>query len=90
VHWTSPVPASAAAKFGHPDDYRWEGVLVGAVGGGVLGALFGYGFCEEQGQPGDPCLLSGVWLGLAGAAAAGVVGGLIGGLIPKAPHDSAP
>jgi hypothetical protein len=71
-HWESVVPERAALVFGHPDDYRWEGLLVGGVG---LGLFAVFQLNDVRWFP---------W----GAFAGGVVGGLIGGLIPKAPADS--
>ena len=67
------LPQRGAVVFGHPADYRWEGLLVGGIGFGLLVAFY---FDQPLAFP-------------YGALAGGVVGGLIGGMIPKAPADSA-
>jgi hypothetical protein len=76
--------AAPTLAFGHPDDYRWEGVLVGSIAVGLLGAILGNGLCHfDRPDPPGGCVVP-TFLGLlfGGATGAGV-GGLLGGLIPK-------
>ena len=82
--FVQPATVNSAAVFGHPDDYRWEGLLIGGASVGVLGAVVVLAFC------GDPDAGSGARCGLQplvgllfGATIGGVTGGLLGGLIPK-------
>ena len=80
----SAAPSVAVVAFGHPDDYRWEGALVGGIGLGLFSSWFAVGWCTyENPSPGWDCIAGG-FLGLivGGAIGAGV-GGLVGGLIPK-------
>ncbi len=77
-------PRAAAVAFGHPDDHRWEGALVGGIGLGLFASWFAVGWCAyEDSSPGWNCMAGG-FLGLivGGAIGAGV-GGLVGGLFPK-------
>lgn len=85
-----PVVASrsstdaALARFGHPDDHRWEGALVGAIAVGVLGAIVGYGMCHfDNPDPPGGCVLPTFFGLVIGVASGGGAGGLVGGLIPK-------
>jgi hypothetical protein len=67
--------------FGHPDDYRWEGMIVGAVVLGVATAYFANALCGIA----DESDCTSVVLGslLLGGFGGGILGGLLGGLIPK-------
>ena len=83
--WAPPAPFAAATPvaFGHPDDYRWEGVLIGGVALGILGGAYGAGMCSYDNAAAVECfgIVAGTTLmaGLTGA----IAGGLLGGLIPK-------
>jgi len=68
----------AALSDGAPD-YRWEGLAIGAVAVGALGAIALSETCEGSGG----CVGSTIGGALIGALVGGVTGGLIGGLIPK-------
>ena len=85
----SSTPATTARLFPEAPDYRWEGLVVGGVLVGALGAVLGDGFCGyDEIQPTHSC----VWPTLEGfaigAVVGGVTGGLLGSLMPKAPPDS--
>ena len=83
--WGAEPATKTVAVFGHPDDYRWEGVLAGGIAGGVGGAVLAVGMCTGfEPDPSVGCILGGGVLGLVlGGVIGGGVGGLIGGLIPK-------
>ena len=77
---------AAVAAFGHPDDYRWEGALAGAIGLGLLGGVFAAGFCGygDGGAPSGGCVLQAVSGLLVGATVGVTVGGIVGSNIKKA------
>jgi hypothetical protein len=83
---TAPAPwATERSKIRmHPDDYRWEGVIAGGIGGAVFGTVVGIGMCGfDSNRPTVECVPAG-FLGLTiGAVLGGGLGGLVGGLIPK-------
>lgn len=83
--WSSEPTTRTVAVFGHPDDYRWEGVLVGGVAGGVSLAFVGANMCSfDSPDPTVGCIVGSAMLGLVlGGVVGGGLGGLIGGLIPK-------
>jgi len=78
-------PSAAAVAFGHPDDYRWEGLLVGGIGLGLFGTYLAVGLCcdPDSGGEGVNTVLAGLGGFLVGGFLGGVTGGLLGGLIPK-------
>ena len=82
--WSAEPATRTVAVFGHPDDYRWEGMIVGGIGGGVLGFWFAHQLCgiDDSGDPRN-CVLTGLLGFLLVGATGSVAGGLIGGLIPK-------
>jgi hypothetical protein len=82
VHQHTPLPST----FGHPDDYRLEGLIAGAVLIGGLFTVLVVGFCGQSDScdSGDAILVS-----LGTIALGGFTGALIGGAIPKAPSASA-
>jgi len=87
--WLQPPAAAGAAvvKFGHPDDYRWEGALVGGIGFGVFGVMLANSLCGyDETTPRHSCFLRAVEGLLVGGTVGVAGGGLIGGLIPKAKH----
>lgn len=69
-------------------DHRWEGFAIGAVVLGAAGAIAGSQLCHLSDSANQHCVRTSVGLGLLGAFAGGITGGLIGGSIPKAPSDS--
>ena len=80
-----PTAAPAALAFGHPADYRWEGLLIGAIGLGAFGAYVGNEFCSfSENRASNNCMLPTLEGLLLGAIVGGVTGGLIGGLFPRA------
>jgi uncharacterized membrane protein YeaQ/YmgE (transglycosylase-associated protein family) len=72
------LPADSSAH----RDYRWEGVIVGALALGVGGALVANGLCHDDGSD-EHCARSIIGYSLVGAVVGGVTGGLIGAAIPK-------
>jgi hypothetical protein len=89
--WDRLVP-DVVAPTGAPD-YRWEGLAMGAIAVGAVGALFANGICNDS-DSGNPatrnCVLRTVEGALFGATLGGVVGGLLGGLIPKRSYSAWP
>ena len=85
--WSHPGPQPPAAAvepqrtttplLGRAPDYRWEGLIIGAVALGLAAASLYSGLDADVGAT-----LMGV---AAGATAGAVIGGLIGTLFPKAP-----
>lgn len=76
-----------AAAFGNAQDHRWEGVLVGGVGLGVVMTLARLTSCSSEST--GRCAGATVAWGLAGGTVGAVLGGIIGGAIAKSPPDSA-
>ena len=82
--WGSDPATMTVAVFGHPDDHRWEGVLVGGIAGGVGGVIVAVNMCDYHSDAPTGCMLGGGILALIiGGVLGGGLGGLIGGLIPK-------
>src|SRR5512142_3083385 len=69
-------------------DYRWEGLITGAIILGVGGAFLGSRLCQLSDSTDKHCFRTTVELGLLGAFGGGIIGGVIGGMIPKAPATS--
>ena len=82
----------APSLFPPAPDYRWEGLAIGGIGGGVFVAWGAAEFCSDSdsGSGQHDCFLATVTGFGIGAVMGGVVGGLIGGLFPKTPPDSTP
>jgi hypothetical protein len=84
VHKLATVPAPLVpvrADSAHRD-YRWEGLIIGGLALGVLGAVVGNGLCHDDTSD-EHCAGSTILYGLVGATVGGVTGGLIGASIPK-------
>ena len=81
----APASRSAVIVFGHPDDHRWEGAI---VGGTFVGLQVGLGtaaaLCsgDSAGTASD-CLGYGFLGFLIGGTVGGLLGGLIGSAMPK-------
>src|SRR5439155_10271870 len=75
------VPADSGRRFGNPHDYRWEGVLIGGGGLGLLGGVGGFVWCNQENSHscGLLALGTGAFMGTIGV----VVGGIVGSAIPK-------
>ena len=84
-----PASRPAAVVFGHPDDHRWEGALVGGAFVGLLGAALFAGICggADSGGNASQCLAQGFLGFLAGGAVGGLLGGLLGAAMPKDTPD---
>jgi hypothetical protein len=84
THWTS-TPALFESRHRAPD-YRWEGIIIGGVGGGLLFGYAGNALCRDpdnQGGGSTSCVGK-TALGAAFGATLGVVlGGMIGSAIKK-------
>lgn len=65
-------------------DYRWTGLIVGAVGLGVSAGAVSLVLCRES-QTDESCAGPTALFGLVGATVGAVVGGLVGSWIPKRP-----
>ena len=65
-------------------DHRWEGMAIGALSLGLIGAIAGSQLCHVSDSSNQHCARTAVELGLLGVFAGGITGGLIGGTIPKA------
>ena len=83
--WGQSVPESPGVTFGHPDDYRWEGMIAGGVVLGVASLALTSAMCSDDSGGGCPFVVATV----SGVTAGAVIGGLIGATIPKTPADSA-
>jgi outer membrane lipoprotein SlyB len=69
-------------------DYRWEGLVVGGVIVGALGAMLGGGFCGyDDSAVNKNCTWQTIEGFVIGALVGGVTGGLLGSAIPKPPPD---
>ena len=77
-----------ARLFPPAPDYRWEGLVVGGVIVGVLGARLSAGFCgyDDSGAK-ENCTWQTIEGFAIGATVGSVVGGLLGSLIPKPPPE---
>jgi len=80
------APASATASSRR--DYRLEGLVVGGLVLGAVGAWIGAEVCHSGPQPvsagsGESCTGDALVIGLAGAAVGGGIGYLLGRLTPK-------
>ncbi len=79
---TQEPPSSTVAP--RVPDYRWEGLVVGAVALGGFSAFVYEGFCGDTDSNSPGCTAGGLAVAvLIGATIGGVTGGLLGGLIPK-------
>src|SRR5437773_1049355 len=68
-------------------DHRWEGLVIGAAVLGASGVVLGAHFCQVSDSANKHCFRSAVSLGLLGVFGGGIIGGLIGGSIPKVAPD---
>ena len=77
------MPAASASDtrlvFGSPDNYRWEGAVLGGVLGAITFAYLGLRVCY------DNCVPPTVGLALTGAVLGGFTGMAIGALFSKQP-----
>lgn len=64
------------------NDYRWEGLAIGAIGLGILGAVFGAGLCDSDSGARN-CTYAVIGGAAVSALIGGVTGGFIGSTIPK-------
>jgi hypothetical protein len=73
-------------------DHRYEGLAIGAVLGAVGGGLLGAVACGQSDDPGFNCTGAVLGIGLLGAGLGGLTGLLVGAQFPKgqptAPADS--
>ena len=73
-------------------DHRYEGLAIGAVLGAIGGGLLGAVACGQSDDPGFNCTGAVVGIGLLGAGLGGLTGLLVGAQFPKgsqtAPADS--
>jgi len=81
-----PLPDSLTASlpFGHPADYRTEGMIAGAVLIGIPTSVIAFALCGDTDSGGGNCLTGGAGVSLLGFLLGGLTGALIGGAIPKA------
>jgi energy-converting hydrogenase Eha subunit B len=78
----TPPPPRPASFIGRAPDYRWEGLVIGAIAGGVFVGTATYVFCSDP-DAGGNCAVTTVAGTLVGGALGGFVGCLVGILIPK-------
>lgn len=83
----NPV-APSAVSVGTARDYRWEGMIGGAVLGGVAGMVLANGLCGNGGS--SSCGSQTILAGVLGGAVGGTVGVFVGRLIPKKRPAPAP
>jgi predicted lipid-binding transport protein (Tim44 family) len=76
-------PPAAAVRLPHADDYRYEGLVAGAVVLGTGSAILFHVMCGIDDSPDTNCTWLAIKGSLAGAALGGLTGALIGGMIPK-------
>lgn len=73
-------------------DHRYEGLAIGAVVGAIGGGLLGAVACGQSDDPGFHCTGAVLGIGLLGAGLGGLTGLLVGAQFPKgsqaAPADS--
>jgi hypothetical protein len=78
----TPPPARPASFIHRAPDYRWEGIAIGGIAGGLLFGIPVYRFCSEDGGGGS-CILPTVFGAVLGGAAGGLFGCFVGMFIPK-------
>jgi hypothetical protein len=76
-------PPAAAVRLPRADDYRYEGLVAGAVVLGTGSAILFHVLCGIDDSPDKNCTWLTIKGSLAGAALGGLTGALIGGMIPK-------
>jgi hypothetical protein len=69
-------------------DHRWDGLVIGAVILGASGVFLGSRLCQLSDGVDKHCVRAAVGLGALGAFGGGIIGGLVGGSIPKTQADS--
>jgi hypothetical protein len=78
----TPPPARPASFIHRAPDYRWEGLAIGAIAGGVFFGIAARSLCD-----GGSCIPGTLYFAALGGAAGGLFGCFVGMFIPK--HDSA-
>lgn len=74
--------AAPVRAFGDSRDHRWEGLVLGAIGVGLVGAVMADALCTPD-SASDGCTGPVIGTGLVSAVVGGVLGGFIGSAIPK-------
>jgi hypothetical protein len=69
-------------------DHRYEGLAVGAVLGAIGGGLLGAVACGQSEDPGFNCTGAVLGIGLLGAGLGGLTGLLVGAQFPKEPKTT--
>jgi hypothetical protein len=78
-----PPPAHPASFISRAPDYRWEGLAIGAIAGGLLFGIASRSLCDGGGS----CIAGTLYFAALGAVPAGLFGCFVGMFIPK--HHSA-
>ena len=89
----APTPPPARpASFIHSKapDYRWEGLVIGAIAVGAFAAYFAFRMCNDPDSGGGGCFFRGVGVTLLGATAGGFLGLFAGLVTPKNHSASTP
>ena len=90
LQWHSTLDSSgqSSSTAVKGNDYRWEGMAIGAGAVGIVGALVANGLCNDS-DTADPGICTGNTIGgaLLGAGVGAVVGVFLGSFISKEPES---
>jgi hypothetical protein len=79
----TPPPARPASFIHRAPDYRWEGIAIGGIAGGLLFGIAVHRFCKDGDTGGPSCISPTVFGAVLGGAAGGLFGCFVGMFIPK-------
>jgi hypothetical protein len=75
----TPTPPRPASFIPRAPDYRWEGLAIGGIAGGLLLGIAARGLCDG----GSSCISPTVLGAVVGGTAGGLFGCFVGMFIPK-------
>ena len=75
----TPIPPRPASFIHRAPDYRWEGLAIGGIAGGLLLGIGARALCDD----GSSCISPMVLGAVVGGTAGGLFGVFVGMFIPK-------